>query len=183
MRSYKDLIAWQRAMDLAEVVYGATASFPTEERFGLTSQARRAATSIPSNLAEGSARLTTRDWQHFLSQARGSVCELETQLLLAARLHLGDPARVACALDLAQEVGRIINGLLNSTRTRQPRRCSPRFDREQTAPRWICLPTPWPLATDHWPLTTDHYFPSISLFTNSKIIFCMWRRSAGMLTP
>jgi four helix bundle protein len=122
MSSYRDLIAWQKAMDLAEEVYGVTTRFPIEEKYGLTAQMRRCAVSIPSNLAEGHGRLTTRDWQHFLSQARGSAMELETQLLLAARLQIGIKHDIEHAVDHAQEVARLINGLLNSTRTRPDRK-------------------------------------------------------------
>jgi len=109
-------------MDLVEVIYGITSSFPVEERYGLISQMRRCAVSIASNIAEGHGRLTTRDWQHFLSQARGSAHELETQLMLSRRLKFGDSDRIDRALESTEEVGRIINGLLNSTRTRTDRK-------------------------------------------------------------
>ena len=122
MSTFRDLIAWQKAMDLAEDVYAVTARFPSEERYGLTSQLRRCAVSIPSNIAEGQGRLTTRDWQHFLAQARGSALELETQLLLASRLGMGTEADVHHAIGQAQEVARIINGLLNSTESRPARK-------------------------------------------------------------
>jgi len=121
-KSYRDLIAWQKAMDLVEIIYGITSSFPVEERYGLISQMRRCAVSIASNIAEGHGRLTTRDWQHFLSQARGSAHELETQLMLSRRLKFGDSTRIDRALEDTEEVGRIINGLLNSTRTRTDRK-------------------------------------------------------------
>jgi four helix bundle protein len=120
--TYRDLIAWQKVMDLAQEVYAITSSFPAEERYGLISQMRRCAVSIASDIAEGQGRLTTRDWQHFLVQARGSTHELETQLLLSSRLKFGDLARVDRGLQSAEEVGRIINGLLNSTRTRPDRK-------------------------------------------------------------
>jgi len=119
---YRELIAWQKAMDLAQQVYGETSAFPREERFGLTAQMRRCAVSIASDIAEGHGRLTTRDWQHFLSQARGSTQELETQLILSGRLEYGDKAGLERALRHAEEVGRIINGLLNATRTRAERK-------------------------------------------------------------
>ncbi|HEV7427732.1 MAG TPA: four helix bundle protein [Thermoanaerobaculia bacterium] len=120
--TYRDLIAWQKAMDLAQEVYAITSAFPAEERYGLMSQMRRCAVSIASNIAEGHGRLTTRDWQHFLSQARGSTHELETQLMISRRLKFGDISRVDHCLQNAEEVGRIINGLLNSTRTRPDRK-------------------------------------------------------------
>jgi four helix bundle protein len=120
--SYRDLIAWQKAMMLAEEVYALTAGFPSEERFGLVAQIRRCTVSIASDLAEGHGRLTTKDWQHFLAQARGSTQELETQLLLAARLRFADSKSVQPALEHAEEVGRIINGLLHATRNRPDRK-------------------------------------------------------------
>src|SRR3954454_18002061 len=121
-KSYRDLIAWQKAMDLVEIIYGITSSFPIEERYGLISQMRRCAGSIASDIAEGHGRLTTRDWQHFLSQARGSTHELETQLMLSRRLKFGDLSRLDHGLQCTEEVGRIINGLLNSTRNRADRK-------------------------------------------------------------
>ena len=83
---YSDLIVWQKAMDLVVHVYEVTESFPQREVFGLTNQVRRAAVSIPSNIAEGQGRGTTKDFLHFLAIARGSLQEVETQLLLAYRL-------------------------------------------------------------------------------------------------
>ena len=122
MSSFRDLVAWQKAMDLVEMVYSITASFPADERFGLTSQLRRCAVSIPSNIAEGQGRLTTRDWQHFLAQARGSVLELQTQLLLASRLRIGNQSDVDDALAHTEEVARLINGLLKASRANPPRK-------------------------------------------------------------
>jgi four helix bundle protein len=85
-KSYRDLVAWQKAMDLVTAIYEATASFPKEELFGLTSQLRRAAVSIPSNIAEGQGRDGVAEFRHFLRQASGSLMELETQVMIAARL-------------------------------------------------------------------------------------------------
>ena len=86
VKHYKELKIWQKGMSLARSVYGLTAKFPGDERFGLTSQMRRAAVSVPSNIAEGQARQGTREFLHFLSHASGSLAELETQLLLSADL-------------------------------------------------------------------------------------------------
>jgi len=83
--SYRDLIVWQRAMDLAHLVHEITRTFPNEERFGLTSQIQRSAASIPSNIAEGHGRTHLREYLHHLSIARGSLVELETQLAIAAQ--------------------------------------------------------------------------------------------------
>ena len=82
-KHYKDLLIWQKGMSLAKGVYGLTAKFPTDERFGLVSQMRRPAISVPSNIAEGQARHGTREFLQFLSHASGSLAELETQLLLS----------------------------------------------------------------------------------------------------
>jgi four helix bundle protein len=86
IRDYTDLRVWQLGMDLAVAVYGATRPFPTDERFGLTSQLRRASVSVPSNIAEGNARNSTADYLRFLRMARGSLAEIKTQLLLSKRL-------------------------------------------------------------------------------------------------
>ena len=85
INSYRDLIAWQKAMDLAQCIYDLTDSFPREEAFGLRPQLRRCSVSIPSNIAEGHARHSTRDFIHFLRVARGSLAEAETQLMLCGR--------------------------------------------------------------------------------------------------
>lgn len=113
VKSYQELIAWQKAMDLAEAVYRETRVFPREELYGLTSQLRRAVTSIASNIAEGQGR-STKDFGRFLCMAMGSKNEVETQLILAARLeYLGTKERDAL-LNQTAEVGRVVNGLLNS---------------------------------------------------------------------
>ncbi len=111
VKSYRELVAWQKAMDLVEVVYRSTACFPKEEIYGLTSQVRRSAVSVPSNIAEGQGRTSTRDFLNFLSIAAGSLCEMETQLLIAQRLHYLPPAVVADPLDRSAEVGRLLHGL------------------------------------------------------------------------
>src|SRR5688572_9795877 len=112
---YRDLIAWQKAMTLAEVVYRETAEFPLEERYGLTAQMRRAVVSIPSNIAEGQGRRSTDDeFARFLRIALGSNCELDTQLELALRLKLLSPAAASRVRPLVEEVGRVISGLLRS---------------------------------------------------------------------
>ncbi len=85
---YKELLVWQKGMALASAIYELTARFPADERFGLTSQMRRAAVSVPSNIAEGQARHGTREFLQFLSHASGSLAELETQLVLASGLRL-----------------------------------------------------------------------------------------------
>jgi len=113
-RSYKDLVAWQRAMELVTNVYRATASFPREEQFVLTSQLRRAAVSIPSNIAEGQGRFSHKDFRHFLGQARGSLMEAETQLQIARNLAYLSDSETSVLFEACAEVGRILNGLITS---------------------------------------------------------------------
>jgi four helix bundle protein len=112
VRSYKDLVAWQKSMDLVTAVYRASQGFPKEEIFGLVSQIRRAAVSVPSNIAEGHARTSKKEFQYFLSNARGSLAELETQLTIAHQLAYIDETGINQLLDRLGEVGRILNGLL-----------------------------------------------------------------------
>ena len=113
-RSYKDLVAWQKAMNLVTAVYRATAGFPKEEQFGLTSQLRRAAVSIPSNIAEGQGRLSEKEFCYFLGQARGSLMEVETQLQIAQNLGYLESEGTDALLKACAEAGRILNGLLAS---------------------------------------------------------------------
>jgi four helix bundle protein len=114
--NYSELIAWQKAMDLVCEVYQFSSVFPAEERFGLTSQIRRAAVSIPANIAEGQGRATTKDFLHFLSIAYGSLREVETFVVLSCRLGFTEQHRRESLLEAAKEVGRLINGLSNSLR-------------------------------------------------------------------
>jgi four helix bundle protein len=112
---YRNLVAWQKSMSLAEAVYRQTGEFPLEERYGLTSQIRRAAVSIPSNIAEGQGRRSTdEEFVRFLRIALGSLCELETQLELALRLKLLSEKQANALRPATDEVGRVINGLLKS---------------------------------------------------------------------
>lgn len=114
VRNYSDLVAWQKAMDLVEAVYRASAGFPREEQYGLTGQCRRAAVSVPSNIAEGQGRRSTKEFLYYLSVAHGSLRELETQLMIALRLKYVKQESVLAVMNLAGEVGRLINGLSNS---------------------------------------------------------------------
>lgn len=114
VRSYKDLVAWQKSMDLVSAVYRASQGFPKEEIFGLVSQIRRSAVSVPSNIAEGHARTSRKEFQYFLSNARGSLAELETQLTIAHQLAYIDETGINQLLDRLGEVGRILNGLLTA---------------------------------------------------------------------
>lgn len=117
-RNYSDLIAWQKAMDLVEMVYKATSQFPKEEIYGLTNQLRRAVVSIPSNIAEGQGRHSSNEFRRFLAISYGSLREVETQILIAKRLNYLREAQTEELLGLAGEIGRLINGLSNSLENR-----------------------------------------------------------------
>jgi four helix bundle protein len=129
VKRYNDLIAWQKAMDLVEQIYMITRSFPKEELYGLTSQLRRAAVSIPSNIAEGHCRNGRREFVHHLSIALGSLGEVETQVIVAQRL--GYLADSSSTLELASETGRILVGCTLWSDMSQHRKPAP---------------GPWPLA-------------------------------------
>jgi four helix bundle protein len=117
--TFRDLIVWQKAIALAKQVYKATRAMPVEEKFGLTVQMRRAAVSIASNIAEGNARQTIRDYLQFLAIARGSLAELETQIIIAGELTMiRDSSGVLAAI---QEVRRILQALMDSLRRREYR--------------------------------------------------------------
>ena len=125
--SYRDLRVWQRAMELVFGVYDVTRSFPKEELYGLVSQMRRAAVSVPSNIAEGKGRLTDRDRAHFYSQARGSLLELETQILIAQRLEYMFEARAKSLIETAAELGRMLNALIERIRPTRAKRFTAEF--------------------------------------------------------
>jgi len=118
VRNYTELIVWQKAMALAEAVYQATESFPKEERYGLVAQMRRAAVSIPSNIAEGEGRGEDGNMLHSLRISYGSLRELETQMLLANRLRMLSDADSPPIFDQCDEVGRVLNGLMKTVRKR-----------------------------------------------------------------
>ncbi len=110
-RHYKDLLIWQKGMILSKLVYKLIARFPPQERFGLTSQLRRAAVSVPSNIAEGQARQGTKEFLQFLSHAEGSLAELETQLLLSVELFFATKEEVAPSLKEIDELQKMIVAL------------------------------------------------------------------------
>jgi len=112
--SYQDLKVWQMGMEVAAEVYGVTKGFPREEMFGLAAQLRRAAVSIPSNLAEGHARESTREYLHHISVAQGSAAEVETQLLLATRLGYLESAEPNTLLARVGEIRKMLFGLRNA---------------------------------------------------------------------
>jgi len=111
IKSHRDLIAWQKSMDLVDRVYSLTRSFPADERFGLTSQNRRAAVSVPSNIAEGHSRNSRNDYAQFVSIAKGSLMELETQLVIASRQLYVSLDALKPALSLLNEVERMLTAL------------------------------------------------------------------------
>ena len=113
-RCYRDLLVWQKAISLVEAVYRLTANFPKAEEFGLKAQLRRAAVSIPSNIAEGQGRRRPRVFHEFLNIAMGSLSELETQVDLAVRLHILSPEDCQELHSQCEEVGKMIYGLGNS---------------------------------------------------------------------
>ena len=113
IRSHRDLIAWQRAMDLVVFVYKATASWPKEELYGLTAQARRAAVSVPANISEGYGRDNLGSYIQFLRIAQGSLKEVETHFEIAHRVGIADSAVQNEALAQAQSVGKVLRGLIN----------------------------------------------------------------------
>ena len=112
IRHYRDLQVWQKAMAWTERVYAVTRSWPSDERFGLTSQLRRATVSVPSNIAEGCARRSTAEFLRFLSIARGSLAEAETQLMLGRRLTYLEEVEAQAVLELAEEISRMLAGLI-----------------------------------------------------------------------
>jgi four helix bundle protein len=113
-QSYRDLIVWQKGIELAKMLYSLTTSFPSEEKFGLISQMRRAAVSVPSNIAEGQARHTTGEFIQFISHAEGSAAELDTQLCLSVELGLVRSEQAAPGFILINEIRRMLNGLRRS---------------------------------------------------------------------
>ncbi len=115
--SYKDLIVWQRAMELVVTVYELTSKFPREEIYGLTSQMRRAAVSIPSNIAEGRRRGTRKDFRQFLIIAYGSGAELETQIEISKQLSLGKALDYHKVDSLLTEVMKMLNKILSSLKS------------------------------------------------------------------
>ena len=112
VRDYRELIVWQKAMDLVIEVYRLTRGFPREELYGLTNQIRRAAVSIPSNIAEGQARKSTAEFRNFLSFAQGSRAEVETQLAIAMRLNYTTDAEAESAAALLLEIQKMLAVLL-----------------------------------------------------------------------
>lgn len=119
MASFRELVVWQKAKSFAVEVYRATALFPKDERFGLTNQLRRAAVSVPSNIAEGHARNTASEMLRFCGIALGSLAEVETQLLVASDHAFGNADDLSNLLQQADRVSRMLHGLIRSNRDRK----------------------------------------------------------------
>jgi four helix bundle protein len=124
LQCYQDYIVWQKAMDLAEAVYLITLKLPKEERFSLSDQLRRAAVSVPSNIAEGQGRKSDKEFCHFLYVSRGSVAEIETQLSLCVRFQYLRREAVYDAMELCKETGKMINSLISKLDKEKSINCS-----------------------------------------------------------
>ncbi len=118
IKNYQDLIVWQKAMDLAEIIYDTTTIFPKEELYGLTNQLRRAAVSIPSNIAEGSSRRAAGDYIRFINIASGSLAELETQLILSERLRFITKEKLEELKTHTEEISKMLFALQRSLRAK-----------------------------------------------------------------
>ena len=112
-QSFRDLVVWQKSVQLATMIYRMTQSFPREELYGLSSQMRRCSVSVPSNIAEGQGRISTGEFRQFLGIARGSNFELQTQIEIARRLGLGNKDLLNEAESLSHEVGKMLYAILD----------------------------------------------------------------------
>ena len=131
-QSFRDLIVWQRAIQLTVDTYKLTAKFPDSEKFGLTSQMRRAAVSIASNISEGYGRSTKGEYVQFVGHARGSCSELETQIVIAKALGFGAPSNLDSAESLCNDVGRLLGALMKSLRPNHPHSLPPSVPQSQS---------------------------------------------------
>ncbi len=118
VEGYRDLVGWQKGMDLVVEIYRLSAKFPKQEVYGLTSQIRRAAVSIPSNIAEGHDKATRGEFIQFLGHAKGSLAEVETQVIIAQRLEFLSAAEAEGLVARVRELRRIVSGLLNALKKR-----------------------------------------------------------------
>lgn len=119
VKSYRDLIVWQKAMDLVVICYKISETFPKDEIYGLSSQLKRAAVSVPANIAEGHGREGLGEYIHFLGVAQGSLRETETHLLIADRLSLADRNNLSQALNLSDEVSKMLGSLLRGLKAKR----------------------------------------------------------------
>ena len=114
IKSYRDLLVWQKSKNAVKEIYLLTATFPKEEMYGLTAQIRRSAVSVPSNIAEGHARKSTKEFSHFISISLGSLAELETQIEIAFDLSFIDAKKFETLMPNLDEIGKMLRGLQNS---------------------------------------------------------------------
>ena len=119
MRPHEKLDVWKKSVDFVVAIYKATESFPRDERFGLTSQLRRAAVSIPANIAEGAARRSDKEFAYFLSNSQGSASEVETELLIARRLSYLQELNYGSLVSSLDEIGRMLTGLTHHVRPKE----------------------------------------------------------------
>jgi four helix bundle protein len=117
--SYRDLLVWQQAMDLAVAIYDLSRDWPADERYGLTSQARRAVVSVAANIAEGYGRESAGSYVNFLKMAQGSLKELETHILLAQRLGIVDDVPTKACIDQCASVGKLLRALMRSISSKE----------------------------------------------------------------
>ena len=117
-KSYKDLLVWQKGISLVKLIYQITGEFPPSETYGLAAQMRRAAVSVPSNIAEGQARNSTKEFIQFVSHAEGSAAELETQLIISRELGYSSSGKTSEAMDLVAELRKMLNALRRKLVTR-----------------------------------------------------------------
>jgi four helix bundle protein len=120
VRSYRDLAVWKKAMDMTSLAYQVTTALPPDERFGLSSQTRRAAVSVPANIAEGHRRSSTKDYLRFLSIAAGSLAEVETLIELASRLYSIRSTHLDELVGLLEEVGKMLRAMQQSLQAKLP---------------------------------------------------------------
>jgi four helix bundle protein len=118
IKSYKDLVVWQKGIELVKEIYLLTGPFPSEEKFGLSSQLRRAAVSVPSNIAEGQARKSSAEFNRFLSISQGSLAELETQLIISTELKFCDNQEINATLEKIYELQKMLYSLQSKLATR-----------------------------------------------------------------
>lgn len=131
---FKKLKVWQLAMDVACAIYEFIKFLPTEERFGLCDQMRRSSISIPSNIAEGQARNSEKEFIHFLSISRGSVAELQTQLILCVRLHYATPLSIEGLLDSLVQIDKMLTALMHSLNHPHTSTANPKTPTENCQP-------------------------------------------------
>ncbi len=118
MGNFKELLVWKKSIEFVTEIYEITASFPSEEKFGLVSQIRRSAVSIPSNIAEGNARRSSADYVQFLKIARGSGAEVETQIIISKNLGFIEEVKSEELTSKITEIMKMINGLINYLKTK-----------------------------------------------------------------